>query len=178
MTPPYQIYGMTPARQNSYLFDEFRFDPATPALFRAGDRVDATPKALEILRVLIENAGEVVSKEDLMKRVWADSFVEEANLSHHIFKLRKALGEQEERKLIETVPKRGYRFVAEVAEESTATETRPKSKRLAWAAGLGGGVLLLTLLTGWYFYAGKANNESSVSSEIRSIAVLPFVNVG
>src|SRR5688572_30192665 len=102
--------------EHSYLFDEFRFDPVTPALFRDGERIDATPKALEILRVLVENAGEVVSKEDLMKRVWADSFVEEANLSHHIFKLRKALGENEERKLIETVPKRGYRFVGEIRE--------------------------------------------------------------
>src|SRR5687768_13185562 len=167
--------------EHSYLFDEFRFDPVTPALFRDGERIDATPKALEILRVLVENAGEVVSKEDLMKRVWVDSFVEEANLSHHIFKLRKALGENEERKLIETVPKRGYRFVAEVEQRSASAETRPTTKSFGWVVGLGGVLLLISvLLAGWYFYARKADTQSFVSntSEIRSIAVLPFVNVG
>ena len=65
---------MTIPHENSFLFDEFRFDPSKPALFRDGKRIDATPKALEILRVLVENAGEA-SKEELMKRVWTDSFV-------------------------------------------------------------------------------------------------------
>lgn len=75
--------------------------------------VDVTPKALEILCVLVKNRGRVVSKEELLRIVWVGSFVEEANLSHHIFRLRRALSESEDYKFIETVPKRGYRFVFE-----------------------------------------------------------------
>jgi len=78
--------------------------------------VDATPKALKILCVLVESDERVVSKEEIISRVWADSFVEEANLSYNIFYLRRALGECAEHKFIETVPKRGYRFVAQIRE--------------------------------------------------------------
>src|SRR5215210_3797833 len=97
---------------SQYMFDRFRLDAERRLLTdNSGSVIDLTPKAVDILCLLIENAGKLVTKEELMKRVWADSFVEEANLSHHIFKLRKALGETEDRKLIETVPKRGYRFI-------------------------------------------------------------------
>src|SRR5688572_7523242 len=99
--------------ESQFKFDGLTLDAERRLLTDAGGSViDVTPKAVEILCLLVENAGELVTKEELMKRVWADSFVEEANLSHHIFKLRKALGDGEGRKIIETVPKRGYRFVA------------------------------------------------------------------
>ncbi len=77
--------------------------------------VPLTLKAFDLLLVLVENSGHLLEKEELMKRVWPDSFVEEANLSNNIFTLRRSLGEERNRqKYIETVPRRGYRFVAQV----------------------------------------------------------------
>ena len=84
-----------------------------------------TPKATEILLVLVEHAGHMVDKDTLINRVWPDAFVEEGNLNKNIFFLRKALGEWEGgREYIETVPKRGYRFVAPVS-EVTHAESSP-----------------------------------------------------
>src|SRR5829696_5215354 len=97
-----------------YEFEDFRLDAAQGVLFRGRSVVSLTPKAVGILQLLVRRSGEVVSKEEIFAEVWQDSFVEEANLSHHIFKLRKALCESEDRRLIETVPKRGYRFVGEI----------------------------------------------------------------
>ncbi len=101
------------AAVNFYEFGKFRLDAERCVLFDSDNTVvDVTPKALEILCVLVESGGRLVSKDELIKRVWAESFVEEANLSHHIFRLRRALGGGENEKFIETVSKRGYRFVA------------------------------------------------------------------
>ena len=75
-----------------YEFGPFRVDPEKETLFRAGESVPLTPKTFQILLVLVRNSKEVVTKDDLMKTVWPDTFVEEANLSRNIFMLRKALG--------------------------------------------------------------------------------------
>ena len=95
-------------------FGEFRFDPATPLLTRGSRALELSPKALEILAVLIKNAGRVVGKDDLLKIVWPDAVVEEGNLAVHIFALRKALGQDVTAVYIENIPKRGYRFSAPV----------------------------------------------------------------
>lgn len=97
-----------------YEFGEFRLDAARGEFLSNDVPIAIKPKAFDILHVLVENAGRVVTKEEIFDRVWPDSFVEETNLSHHIFNLRKALGESEENKFIVTVPKRGYRFVCDV----------------------------------------------------------------
>ena len=84
-----------------------------------------TPKSFELLRVLVENPGRLLHKEELLKLVWPDSYVEEGNLSHHVFALRKALGDEKgSTQYIETVPRRGYRFIADVQEvkETVARE--------------------------------------------------------
>jgi len=100
-----------------YEFGSFRVDESERLLLRGEDVVPLTPKAFEMLLVLLESSGRVLTKEELMKRVWPDSFVEEANLSHNIYKLREALGEgRSGQKYIETLPRRGYRFVATVTE--------------------------------------------------------------
>jgi DNA-binding winged helix-turn-helix (wHTH) protein/TolB-like protein/Flp pilus assembly protein TadD len=100
-----------------YEFGPFRLDIGERVLMRDGEIVPLTPKALDLLVALVEHSSHVLSKDELMKQVWPDSYVEEANLSHHIFTLRKALGEEKNgSKFIETVPRRGYRFVARVAE--------------------------------------------------------------
>ena len=98
-----------------YVFGVFRIDVAERILFGEKGVVQLTPKAFDTLLVLVENSGHVLSKEDLMEKVWPDSFVEENNLAQNISALRKALGEEAGgQKYIETVPKRGYRFVADV----------------------------------------------------------------
>jgi TolB-like protein/Flp pilus assembly protein TadD len=81
-------------------------------LWRGGEVLPVTPKALDVLAALCEQPGQVVTKDELMRRVWPDTFVEEANLTVHVSALRKMLGPQAEgRPWIETVPRRGYRFV-------------------------------------------------------------------
>ena len=98
-----------------YEFGPFRVDPEKQVLLREDQPVPVTPKTFETLLILVRHSREVVSKDDLMKELWPDSFVEESNLSQNIFMLRKALGETpEDRRFIVTLPGKGYRFVAEV----------------------------------------------------------------
>lgn len=95
-------------------FASFRMDREKQLLLREGKPVPLTPKAFQLLAVLIEGRNEVVSKDELMKAVWPDTFVEETNLSRNIFALRKALGETDRNRFIVTVPGHGYRFAEQV----------------------------------------------------------------
>jgi eukaryotic-like serine/threonine-protein kinase len=98
-----------------YEFGPYRIDPDHRQLRRENEPLPLQPKAFDILLVLVENAENVVLKDDLMKTVWPDTFVEESNLSQHIFVLRKTLGDAvEEKRYIVTVPGKGYRFAARV----------------------------------------------------------------
>ena len=80
-----------PKVKELYEFGPFRVDPEKEILLRAGEPVSLTPKTFQILLVLVRHSQEVVTKDDLMKAVWPDTFVEEANLSRNIFMLRKAM---------------------------------------------------------------------------------------
>jgi DNA-binding winged helix-turn-helix (wHTH) protein len=96
-------------------FGDFQFDPETPLLTRQGRLLELSPKALQVLAVLVKNAGRVVSKDKLLNIVWPNSVVEEGNLAVHVLALRKALGKGAETgDYIENIPKRGYRFAARV----------------------------------------------------------------
>ena len=107
-----------------YLFDTFRVDAAERILFKENREVQLTPKVFDTLLVLLENANHVLTKKELMRQVWPDSFVEENNLAQNISILRKALGEvQEGEPYIQTVPKRGYRFVGNVSTTGGDEET-------------------------------------------------------
>ena len=97
-----------------YEFGPFRLDAAKQTLLRNGEPIALTPKSFQLLLVLVRRSNEIVTKDDLMKSVWPDTFVEETNLSRNIFALRKALGETEQNRLIITVPGCGYRFAEEV----------------------------------------------------------------
>src|SRR2546423_14370058 len=102
---------------NCYEFGPYRLDLNEGRLLRNGEPVPLTPKAFATLVVLVQRSGHLVEKAELMKLLWPDSFVEESNLNQHVWTLRKTLGENTAGKeYIETVPKRGYRFVAEVRE--------------------------------------------------------------
>ncbi len=93
----------------------FRIDPAERLLLRAGKVVPLPPRVFDTLLLLIENAGRALPKEELLQALWPDSFVEEGSLAQNVSLLRKILGESSgERQYIETLPKRGYRFVADI----------------------------------------------------------------
>lgn len=99
-----------------YEFGPFRLDPDERMLMRGETALSLTPKAMDTLLVLVENSRHVVTKDELMSRVWPDIFVEEGNLAQHISMLRKALGETEDGgQYIATVPKKGYRFEVKVS---------------------------------------------------------------
>jgi TolB-like protein/DNA-binding winged helix-turn-helix (wHTH) protein/Flp pilus assembly protein TadD len=109
-----------------YEFGSYRLDPSERRLTEGNRQVSLTPKAFQTLLVLVENQGRVVGKEELLQKVWPDSFVEEATLAQNVFTLRKQLhDDREEAVYIETVPKRGYRFVAPV-QVVGATDRQPK----------------------------------------------------
>jgi eukaryotic-like serine/threonine-protein kinase len=109
---------MSLAANRSYEFGPFRLDAEERQLFRDGAPVSLPPKVFETLLALVEHNGHVQGKEELMKRVWPDTFVEENNLTKNISELRKVLGEgQNGGRYIETVPKRGYRFIASVKKD-------------------------------------------------------------
>jgi TolB-like protein/DNA-binding winged helix-turn-helix (wHTH) protein/Tfp pilus assembly protein PilF len=95
-------------------FGDFTLDARARVLRRGIDPVSLTPKAFEVLFLLVESAGEIVAKEELMNAVWPNSFVEESNLTQTIFMIRKALGETPHRRYIVTAQGKGYRFVCEV----------------------------------------------------------------
>jgi DNA-binding winged helix-turn-helix (wHTH) protein len=98
-----------------YEFGPFRVDPEKEILLRDGEAVPLAPKTFQVLLVLMRHSQELVTKDDIMKMVWPDTFVEEANLTRNIFMLRKALGETpQDHQYVVTVPGRGYRFAEEV----------------------------------------------------------------
>ncbi|HEX3085172.1 MAG TPA: DPP IV N-terminal domain-containing protein [Pyrinomonadaceae bacterium] len=109
---------MTKENRRFYEFGPFRIDTRNRQLLRENELVPLRAKAVDILLLLIESRGDVVEKDDLMQRLWPDSFVEDANLTQNIYTLRKTLGGD----YIQTVPRRGYRFVAEVREADDAAD--------------------------------------------------------
>ena len=98
-----------------YSFGDFRLDAAERSLYGNGSPIQLSPKVFDTLLMLAANAGHVLSKEQMLAEIWADSFVEENNLAQNVSQLRRVLGESEGNKFIETVPKYGYRFVAQVS---------------------------------------------------------------
>jgi DNA-binding winged helix-turn-helix (wHTH) protein/pimeloyl-ACP methyl ester carboxylesterase len=155
------------SQTQAYVFGRFRVDAGKRLLFANGELVALTPKAFDTLLVLVENRGTVLSKEELMRLVWADQIVEENNLAQNIHSIRKSLGEGSEGvKYIETIPKRGYRFVADVevlTEPPPASlaarppaATRPKTQYATSTGGvniayqvIGKGPLDLVFVMGW-----------------------------
>lgn len=189
---------------HSYEFGRYRLNPAERVLLREEEPVPLTPKVFDILTILVENSGQVVSKDDLMKRVWPSTYVEEGNLTQNISLLRKALGETAGGvQFIETVPRRGYRFVADTKETANGSslpvteEVVPEPVSLqdnaitppvvsipastagaSWfkrspAFALVAGVVVMAIFGLVYFTTA---GKSGSPEAIQSIAVLPFVD--
>ena len=173
----------------SYEFGRFRLNVTARVLLREGELVPLTPKVFDILVTLVEHGGQVVSKDDLMKRVWPNTFVEEGNLTQNISLLRKALGETPGGvQFIETVPRRGYRFVADSNQPAgngsgelaaapvvsiPNTVSQPAGIKRTPVFALVAGLVVISIIGVVYFTSsGKAGN----SSAIQSIAVLPFID--
>jgi TolB-like protein/DNA-binding winged helix-turn-helix (wHTH) protein/Flp pilus assembly protein TadD len=163
-------------------FGEFRLDPANQTLLRSGVPVPLTPKVFNTLVLLVEHAGQLVHKDEFMRQLWPETFVEDAALAENISRLRRALGEADGEQLIVTVPKRGYRFVAGVktiaapgVPELEAPATRPMWRSLRTVL-LAAGVLLAVGLA--YLYLGRMTRTSrGPDVTIHSLAVLPLENL-
>jgi TolB-like protein/DNA-binding winged helix-turn-helix (wHTH) protein/Tfp pilus assembly protein PilF len=163
------------APKTIYEFGEFRLDPEARILVQGGKIVPVTPKALELLRALVERPGEVVAKDDLIKAVWPDTFVEESNLTSNISILRKQLGVHPEGgEYIETLTKRGYRFIATVAQVHASEPKRPSRKRVVLGIAAG----FCVLLVGFLLERSRIRLPAfGVMPHIESLAVLPLANL-
>ncbi|HMS42479.1 MAG TPA: transcriptional regulator, partial [Pyrinomonadaceae bacterium] len=181
-----------------YKFKSFRLDVKERQLLHHNENIPLTPKVFDVLVALVERNGHLVEKDELLKLVWADSFVEEVNVARSVHALRKVLGEDENgNKFIETVAKKGYRFVAKVTEvheadkrqsaaavgsHDNANEKLPSANRLLPSAdkpktntriilfGIGflSAVFLIVLLS-FSFQSGS----STTPNKLKSIAILP-----
>lgn len=183
-----------------YEFGPFQINTRERILLREGKRIPLKPKVYETLIALITNSGRVLEKEELIKQVWPDTFVEENNLTGNIFALRRAFGEHD---YIETIPRRGYRFTAEVnripleetpnPSQSVASRRTPSDDSRA-STSLSGEqkripststivlivFVILAVVAGLVLFGRRTQVEQSTSetSSIRSIAVLPFKPLG
>ncbi|MBV9215536.1 MAG: winged helix-turn-helix domain-containing protein [Acidobacteria bacterium] len=172
-----------PVNKGEYSFGEFRVDVPKRLLFSGTERIPLTPKVFDTLLVFLERPNQVLEKDTLMELLWADSFVEEANLAQNVAVLRKALGDGKgDNRFIVTVPGRGYRFVAEVSvgkgplpagkevsrQEKAGLFDRLRTLRWVMIAS----VTIIVLLTGWYTY----RSGFAKSGPPRSIAVFPLKN--
>ena len=171
-----------------YGFGPYRLDPVERVLLRDGQPVILPPKDLETLLALVERAGHIVEKEELIEKVWPGVFVEEGNLSRRIFNLRQVLGDTEDgRKYIETIPRRGYRFIAALQEdtESATPELAPLSGQTQtttslsqrrgfwlWPLVLTAVLVVTAILLSRYFWPLENPPHGKVM-----LAVLPFANL-
>lgn len=186
-----------------YEFDGFLLDLAERVLRKDEKTISLTPKAFDTLVILVERRGRLVEKEELIRLLWPENFVEENSLSQNIYLLRKALGEDSQGvKFIETVPRRGYRFVCNVKEvpvESTSVVSQqhtfiredehdlqegteppplapdPNSRRLPRVLVLSF-IPVLIFFTIWFFRERFKHPDAGF--QVSSIAVLPFKSLG
>jgi pimeloyl-ACP methyl ester carboxylesterase/DNA-binding winged helix-turn-helix (wHTH) protein len=118
-----------PDAASRYEFAGFHLDVPERRLLRDGVEVYLAPKVFDTLRLLVENAGHLMTKEELLRRLWPDAVVEENNLNKNISTLRKVLGQSSANEsYIETVPRAGYRFVATVAKGTSAPQSQARSE--------------------------------------------------
>jgi DNA-binding winged helix-turn-helix (wHTH) protein/TolB-like protein len=160
-----------------YYFGPFRYDSGQRLLFREDETVPLAPKVGETLRVLLERHGTVVQKAELMREVWPDTTVEEIGLARNISQLRKALGDESETgTYIETLPKRGYRFIGDVVLDGPKNGSRAHTKAIPPLIGrllLAAGAMCVILgFVYWQFY--RPSRFLSPGEHIASIAVVPF----
>jgi len=182
--------------RKAYEFGEYLLDAGQKRLFRGGEKISLQPKVFDILLVLLEKNGELVSRDELMKAVWKDTFVEETNLRFCIHALRKALGKKSDgEEYVETVPKRGYRLneeireksfeaaaefgIAEIIKPESATpeqiQKAPAKRSLLFGIAAIAFIFLLVAVIAWQFKDGKSAENARI---FETLAVLPFESAG
>ncbi|HUR99210.1 MAG TPA: tetratricopeptide repeat protein [Pyrinomonadaceae bacterium] len=184
---------------NFFEFGEFRFDPKRRVLWRGVEMIPLSPKAVDVLAMLVAERGNLVERQALIDRVWSGTFVEEGNLNHAVSALRKVLGNDS----IQTVPRRGYRFTAEVIErrpdvaseivvqKRTISNTliaeqeefddriplvpmiKGRSARPTYLAPVAG-LLMVLLAAGAAWFLFGARSKADARSSIHTLAVLPL----
>src|SRR5436190_8242054 len=172
---------MSQSAQVLYEFGPYRLDPSQDLLLEGGRKIPLTPKAYQTLVVLVENRGRTLGKDELLQKVWPDTFVEESTLAQNIFTLRKHLRDDRETALyIETVPKRGYRFVADVRQVKTTADPvqhQPRFRQQTVVYALVLAFLLAALLGVWFWTRLKGTNDHvlrGTQAKPTTLAVLPF----
>ena len=194
---------MSPAFNSLYEFGQWQLDPQKLHLSRDGESVPLPPKAAEILLVMLANSGETVSKDELMRSVWPNSYVEESNLTQNIFLLRKALGETaQQSSYIITIPGKGYRLAAEVrqipkgsataatdsaielpvpaVEPAVAAQRWPAAPKLIWLWLLVPGLVVIGLAGAVVLrrqHPPPPQMQSQAAPGRVMLAVLPFENL-
>jgi DNA-binding winged helix-turn-helix (wHTH) protein/TolB-like protein/Tfp pilus assembly protein PilF len=192
-----------------YELGPFRIDVANRLLLRDGEPLPLTPKAVDTLLALVQHSGQVLNKEELMKLVWPDTVVEEGNLTQNIYLLRKTLSEGSNgRNYIETIPRRGYRFVGEAHEKreeaadflpveqikvQAVIEEKKKNEELSGSEGApapfhyfapplrlpGLVAVAIAIIAGLsYLLFFSRPKAPGLKATIESIAVLPFKPLG
>ena len=160
-----------------YSFGDFTLDMAGGALSRAGVEVELRPQSLEVLSILVDRSGKLVTREELQQAVWGNKVVTDDSLSHCLSDIRKALGD-DAREMIRTVPRRGFVFEAAVTAQ---TVTDPVAER---AAGIRNGrrlktasaVFVTAALAAFLFIANEHQPDDAAPKD-KTIAVLPFLNL-
>ena len=152
MTDQKVLHGLT-ACPETKIFEPFRLDLVNLCLWRAQERMPLTPKAFDILRYLVERANRLVSHNELLDALWPETFVNQEGIRKYILEIRKVLGDRPRHPIfIATLPKRGYQFVAQVADGRI-----PPSGTLSDAG----------LVT---FLAGEAGMASTTAQYLRYLA--------
>jgi len=166
---------------SGFEFGEFRLDVANKTLLRKGIAVGLTPKVFDTLALLVERHGQLVEKDEFAQKLWPGTFVEDAALAENISRVRRALGENEGQPWIVTVPKRGYRFAADVRRvveaEAVNPATFPQADRPSrlWLR-FGVPILVLLVVTGSsYLYLSRL--DRSAAMPVHSLAILPLENL-
>jgi Tol biopolymer transport system component/DNA-binding winged helix-turn-helix (wHTH) protein len=157
-----------------YEFGPFRVDVTERVLTKGQQVIPLTPKAFDTLVVLVRNSGRVVEKDELLKHVWPDTFVEEGVLAVNVAAIRKVLSDGEGQSYIETVPRRGYRFVGEVRQVGKTSEAEDVpndsgQRKKVWSSrwGLAAGLLALVLAGfGWYLFRSQPTSIPPTSPPI------------
>ena len=174
-----------------YEFGDFRLDSEPPSLWREERLVPLPPKALEMLLLLVRRRDIIVSREELLDTLWRDTFVEDGNINYTVSLLRKILDKDDKGRFIQTVPKRGYRFVADVLEisanghaenavrnvEAAILTEQPKPK-IRWHF-IGIVLLGVFFVTGFVIWRAsderrKLSTTAVANRNIRTVAVLPL----
>src|SRR6516225_865633 len=175
----------SPARARRFRFGLFEADLNSSELRKNGVKIKLQEQPFQILALLLEHRGELVTREELRKKLWpADTFVDfDVGLNVAIKKLRDAIGDSAENsRFVETIPRHGYRFISSVEEvEAVPEESRPfkkaRQRNVIWVSALavaGAAIMLLALHAGRLGFPFRGKPKASV---IRSIAVLPLENL-